>query len=487
MKLNINTKIGGVFLIFLLEVLSLFFVYDVFNKEHEYYVDELREEMLELKLINQLQAALGQISGKEGLKKQHFEVLSTKVESLIGVLDLWRFNAAQEAEAFKKTKEDYFKFKDAASKMPVILSLTENNYAGQLIEDVGKFYSAAERQASKINAGQDKVKNKINKVMAIGILFNIALIFCAIVYFRLTISRPLINLKSAAFEVGKGNFDKKVNIKLNDEIGELGAVFNKMTEGLKVAQAQLIMAEKMELVSKLARGVAHEVKNPLAVIMQGADYLSACSFAKDEVCSLAINGITEAAKKADTTINGLLEFASTRKLDIKLLDINSIIENSLLLVKYQLEKSNITVNTELKKDAPNILADKNKIEQVFLNFLANAIESMPDGGQLKIRTYTEERTGVIDDPHYKKEANLKFMEQLEVAEIEDTGYGLPEDVIHKIFTPFFSTKGDEGGASLGLWIVRNIVEMHNAKMKIENNKDSKGKKVTLIFKVEGYK
>lgn len=272
-------------------------------------------------------------------------------------------------------------------------------------------------------------------------------------------------------------------IKLNDEIGELGRVFNKMTEGLKDAQAQLILAEKMELVSKLARGVAHEVKNPLAVILQGVDYLSACSFAKDELCSLAINGIAEAAKKADTTINGLLEFAGTRKLDIKLLDINFIIENSLMLVKYQLEKSNITVVSELKKDIPNILGDKNKIEQVFLNFFANGIESMPEGGQLKIRTYAEQRTGVIEDPHYKKEANLKFTEQMVVAEIEDTGYGIPEDVINKIFTPFFTTKGDSGGASLGLWIVRNIVEMHNAKMKIENNKHGKGVKVTVIFKV----
>lgn len=503
MRFKISTKIGAVFSIFLAEVLLLLFTYDIVNQRYEHYVNELEEEIVELKLISQLQIALDQVvmpvndylvTGARSHEEENFKALSAKVEGLIAVLDFWGFDEIEEKEVFNNIKEEYLKLKEKSLKIFTIHSPVGNLEAASLMKSADKisssavtslikFHAFANKEIKKINENQNRIKNQINFIVLLGALFNIALILISLLYFRATISLPITYLKEVALEVGKGNLDKKVNIKLNDEIGELGIGFNEMIEGLKDAQLRLIQAEKMELVGKLASGVAHEVRNPLSVILQGIDYLSQIYGSNDDSCILALNDMGEAVKKADATINGLLDFASTRKLDIKLIDINFIIEKALLLVKYQLEKSNIKVIADYKKDIPNILADKNKIEQAFVNFFTNAIESMPGGGQLKIRTYMEQLTGVLEGSRRIKEDKLKFIEKAVVVEVEDTGSGIPEDILNKIFTPFFTTKGDKGGTGLGLWIVRSIVEMHNGKMKIENKKEDKGVKVTVMFKV----
>lgn len=501
-KLSIGIKTGIIFLVFLLEILSFLFAYNIVGRRYEFYVNRHEEEMIEFKLVNQLQAVLSQmvlpvndfyITGEAQNEKRNFELLSDKFGSLIAILDLWDFSIAEGTITLNQTKENYLRFKELAADMFVIprpagnpeaarLMKNMNNLARETISILMKFQDTAKREFTKTNAGKKRINNQLDSIVLLGVLFNVALIIYAIIYFRITISHPLIRLKNAALEVGKGNLDNKVDVKLNDEIGELCVVFNNMTDSLKDAQLQLMQAEKMELVGKLARGVAHEVRNPLAIIVQGIDYLSQIASGKDESCAFVLDGMSEAVKKADLSINDLLEFASTRKLDVKPLDVNVIIEKSLALVKYQLEKSNIEVVTELKKDIPSILGDNNKIEQAFINFFTNAIESMAGGGQIKVRTYAKESTGVIEDASRKKEKSFKFVEKTVVAEIEDSGSGIPQDSLDKIFTPYFTTKGENGGAGLGLWIVRNIVEMHGGSLKIENKTDSKGAKVTVVFK-----
>ena len=250
------------------------------------------------------------------------------------------------------------------------------------------------------------------------------------------------------------------------EIENLYNELKKAHSELKATQFRLTQAKKMQIIGKLASGVAHEVKNPLAIIVQGIDYLSKKVKIDDKNVTLTLSDMIDAAERANDIIKGLLDFSSLSKVELKLENLNSIIESSLLLVKNYLNLYHIELVKDFEKNIPQIMLDKNRIEQVFINLFMNAIQAMPRGGQLRVRTYVQET---------KKEGKTV------VSEIEDTGPGIPEDVLGKIFEPFFTTKHGKEGTGLGLSIVKNIIEMHNGKIDIQDKK-SGGLKATTIFK-----
>ncbi len=250
---------------------------------------------------------------------------------------------------------------------------------------------------------------------------------------------------------------------------------------LERAQAQLIQAEKAEVIGRLASGVAHEVKNPLLIINQGVDYLSAHVRLDNENVPMTLKYIKDAVKRADSVVKGLLNFSRIEEVKKSPGNLNSIIESSLVLVKALLDINHIEVIKELEKDILSLNLDKSRMEQAFLNLFINAIDAMPGGGQLKIRTYNQQLTEVSEGVGAGREI-FKPGETAVIAEIEDTGTEIPADIMDKIFDPFFTTKRDKGGTGLGLPIVRNIVEMHNGEIKVENKKDKSGVRVVLRFK-----
>ncbi|MDO9351492.1 MAG: ATP-binding protein, partial [Deltaproteobacteria bacterium] len=249
------------------------------------------------------------------------------------------------------------------------------------------------------------------------------------------------------------------NAQLFEERKRAEEALKKAYTELKQTHAQLIQAAKSEVIGRLASGVAHEVKNPLAIIMQGIDYLSANVPLDKANVSLTLKHINDAVMKADNITKGLLSFSSEQEMKKMPENLNSIIESSLLFVKNLLDKYHIEVIKEFGKDIPSLNLDKSRIEQVFLNLFLNAIDAMPGGGQLKIRAYNKELTAV--EVSSGEREIFKPGETAVIAEIEDTGTEIPADIMDKIFDPFFTTKRDKGGTGLGLPIVRNIVEMHN--------------------------
>ncbi|MBM3253028.1 MAG: PAS domain S-box protein [Candidatus Omnitrophica bacterium] len=255
-------------------------------------------------------------------------------------------------------------------------------------------------------------------------------------------------------------------------------------EQLKLYQSHLVEVEKLETVGILASGVAHEVKNPLAIILQGIEYLSKTIPQDEKNISLALRSVNDAILRADRVIKGLLDFSAMSEINISQEDVNLVIENSLLLVKNYITRHKIEVIMNLRKDIPPVNLDKNKVEQVLVNLFMNAIDAMPDGGILNIRTYVKELTEIKDGAGKRREDIFRLGEKAVIAEIEDSGQGIPESTLKKIFDPFFTTKRDKGGTGLGLSIARNIMDMHKGKIKIENRKEAKGTKATLIFKIK---
>lgn len=251
---------------------------------------------------------------------------------------------------------------------------------------------------------------------------------------------------------------------------------------LRETQNELIQAEKLKVIGGLASGLAHEVKNPLAMILLGVDYLKKKIQPGDEKLSTTLKHMEDAIHRADGIVRGLLDFASLSKLDIARENLNSAVENSLRLVKIQLDQHRIQIISDLGEDIPDVKIDKNRIEQVFVNLFMNAINAMREGGGLTVRTYAKELTEPGNDVGRRRGDLFELGETVVIAEIEDNGPGIPKDILDKIFDPFFTTRRSNGGTGLGLSVVRNIIKMHNGKIEIENRKEG-GVKTTVIFKV----
>lgn len=234
---------------------------------------------------------------------------------------------------------------------------------------------------------------------------------------------------------------------------------------LKETQAQLIQAAKMEVVGGLASGVAHEVKNPLAIILQGVEYLERKISANDQSIVTTIGFIRNSVERADNIVRGLMDFSSIKELNISRQPIVPIIDKGLMFLKHQFNKQHIKLDKQVAAHLPDIAIDRNKIEQVLLNLLMNAADAMPKGGTLTLKIYTK------DNPPDRSSL---------IVEILDTGTGIESEALAHIFDPFFTTKRTKGGTGLGLSIVRSILEIHKAAINIRNRPDG-GTQVTVKF------
>jgi signal transduction histidine kinase len=247
-------------------------------------------------------------------------------------------------------------------------------------------------------------------------------------------------------------------------------------EELKSAQMKLIQTAKLESIGRLAAGLAHEVKNPLAVIQLGVDYLTSTTKAdasRDTVET--VQEMADAVQRADTVIKGLLNFSRAEKLALVPMDLNSVIEESLVLVRHEFIKHNIVLEKNLAAGLPQIGLDQGKIKQVFINMFMNAIQAMGGDGKLSVSTFRP--------PAGIKTAGESTGGESVVVQIDDTGGGIPEDKLDKLFEPFFTTKPVGSGTGLGLSVSKNIVELHGGTIMIRNRTDARGAAVTITFPI----
>ncbi|MBT4365003.1 MAG: GAF domain-containing protein [Desulfobacteraceae bacterium] len=228
---------------------------------------------------------------------------------------------------------------------------------------------------------------------------------------------------------------------------------------------QVRHTQKMAAVGTLAAGVAHEIKNPLAIIIQGLESLRffLSSMPESDKSNEMLDRIKGAAKRADTVVKGLLDFSRQTEIVFEKLEVASVINETILMIEHQFNKRNIKFIRRFSPDAKWIEADKNQMQQVFINLMVNSIEAMPRGGNITISTELHEA-----DPE-KKNINIIF---------GDTGHGIPEDKIHEVFEPFFSIKTDSMSTGLGLSISRGIIENHGGTIDIYSEVD-KGTKITI--------
>lgn len=250
------------------------------------------------------------------------------------------------------------------------------------------------------------------------------------------------------------------------------------TQQLRDTQARLLQAAKLESVGRLAAGVAHEVKNPLAILQMGLDFVRPDEELKEPYRE-TVDDMQNAIDRASSIIQGLLDFSREEKLVLEPVDLNQVIQRSLQLVKHELSRQGVEARTELADSLPIIDGDSDKLQQVFINLFMNALHAMKEEGVLTVRSSVEPgkslpTSSATDQPAFPGG------DKVIVIQVMDSGPGIPEDKLDKLFDPFFTTKPVGEGTGLGLSITHNIVELHHGLIRFSNRPEG-GACATLVF------
>jgi signal transduction histidine kinase len=239
------------------------------------------------------------------------------------------------------------------------------------------------------------------------------------------------------------------------------------SQELKVAELQLIQAAKGEAIATVSAGIAHEVRNPLQTILMGLHYLNHNLGERTETVSLVLTEMQDAVERANAIVQDLLKLSAPADLQMRVGDLNSLVDRSLALVHGEMVASQIMVSRDWGAGLPEVAMDARKMEQVFLALFINARQAMPRGGTLTVST-----RDVLRGPESPEEdpALRQFSagERLVVVRVEDTGTGIPFSALPKLFEPFFTTKPAGVGTGLGLPVVKKILDLHGGAVYIRN-------------------
>lgn len=240
----------------------------------------------------------------------------------------------------------------------------------------------------------------------------------------------------------------------------------------------LIQAEKMDSMGRLAAGVAHEVKNPLAMLQLGLELIDRRITDADERTKSVLKMMQDAIERANRIVSEMLDIARTQDLELANQDMNELVRETVQLCRHQLVTAKIDLHEGLEDSPLVVHVDRAKILQVLINLVFNAIHAMGSGGMLSLRTTRAAMGEMARDAGARTSDHLRAHDQVVVVSIEDTGSGIDESVAHRIFEPFFTTKPTGQGTGLGLAVAKSIIELHGGAISLENRKPA-GVRVTI--------
>ena len=252
---------------------------------------------------------------------------------------------------------------------------------------------------------------------------------------------------------------------------------------LKAAQKRLIEAEKAQSVARLAFGVAHEVKNPLAILRMGVDFFSTQP-TTDETGKVVLVEMNDAVRRADNIISEMMVFSDSGDLKLAPVQLASVVDAALKPYEPAFAAAKIRVQKKYVEGMPSARIDEAKIQRVFSCLFQNALDAMPQGGTLAVRI------GITQIPapgEGAERGNRTFAHSGVrriglIVEIEDTGTGIRPESLGSVFDPFFTTKPTGQGTGLGLTVSRKIVELHGGTLDLANRTEG-GVSAKVLLKV----
>ncbi len=286
------------------------------------------------------------------------------------------------------------------------------------------------------------------------------------------ISTPISRLMQGIQELGKGNLDFQIDLQGKDEPSQLAQAFNQMASALKKAQEKIIReantrleleeslrrSEKLAIIGQLASGLAHEIGTPLNIISGRAELtMKKVKGQKEAQKNLEI--ILLQSEKISKIIRQLLGFVRKKPPEKRRLNLPALLETTLDFLDPQIRRQKIQLYKQVEAPLSLVMGDPDQLQQVFSNLIVNAIQSMPEGGELRLTVHMEQtsKKGLEDE----QRAYL-------VVHIEDTGVGMDRETLENIFNPFFTTK--DTGTGLGLMVSQGILQDHEGWIEAESEK-----------------
>ena len=305
----------------------------------------------------------------------------------------------------------------------------------------------------------------------------VTLLAIALVVWRI-VHKPVQRLRVATERLAQGELGMQLPIDSHDELGGLARSFNEMsvelhaareeitawantlekrveaaTAELRAAQDQMVQAEKLASLGKLAAVVAHEINNPLSGVLTYAKLLRRWiergdGPLHDAEMREALQLIESETRRCGEIVRNLLTFARVTPMNVTEVDVNAVVKQCIKLVEHKLQLGSINADLRLADDLPLVRGDTGQVEQLLLALIMNAIEAMPHEGNLRIVTTTADGSVAIT--------------------VEDDGVGIPPELLPRLFEPFVTTKEDGKGTGLGLAICRSIIDRHRGKIEVKS-------------------
>lgn len=305
--------------------------------------------------------------------------------------------------------------------------------------------------------------NNLKRLIATMFVFTIGIAVSLFLSWKYT--APIHEVVDAAKSVAAGDLSKKLEVKRNDEIGELTKSFNEMIEKLRLQKEledRLNQAEKLSALGQFASGIAHEIRNPLNFINLSIDHVrkkfSPKSSKENEVFSKLMLEVKDEIRRLNDLINNFLNYGKPIRLHTKETELKEIVKEITALAEQKAQLEKIQIEIDIPDDLPRLVVDKDQIKISFINVILNSIQAMPKGGRLAIKARQNYSDGNLD---------IIFT---------DTGSGIDINDMDKIFDPYFTTK--DVGIGLGLALTKKIINEHKGEIFI-SSRPGIGTTVTL--------
>ncbi|GBE33194.1 MAG TPA: HAMP domain-containing histidine kinase [Nitrospirae bacterium] len=314
-----------------------------------------------------------------------------------------------------------------------------------------------------------KIQEEIRAVVMRVVMLTVVVLFVGffiILLLSRQFIRPITTIARIMEKAGGDSLDVKVDVRGHDELALLGRSFNRMIERIKEANIELrqtheklLQSEKLASVGILASGVAHEINNPLGGLFNCVDMLNR----KGEDASFRqkyLDLLKDGLSRIETTVGKLLWMSRKGEGNEQEVSVKKIMKDVYDFVEYHLRKKGIFYEEDIEEKL-HVHIDPHDFQQIIMNLIINAIQSMENGGTLSIRAFG--RNGLI------------------IFEVRDTGEGIAGDEIDNIFDPFFTTKAPGEGTGLGLWLTYEIVKNYNGNISVRSKKGG-GSTFSIIFR-----
>ncbi len=370
-----------------------------------------------------------------------------------------KYNMVRYRETLEKLGALGSNHDSTSSKERLVLESELRQFGAQIVTEAS---NVVDQERSRI-----RVWLRTSMVIAIAALVLI-LIFVAFIaaFIARQIIRPFGRFEGYTRRIAAGDFSLILPFrKYRDEFTNLAIALNHMLLEIKRHEDQLIQSRKMAAIGNLTAGIAHELNNPLNNIGLTVEALidEFDDWPKEEKLKM-LNTIATQVERAGATVANLLDFTRRDESSFEETSINEVITRTVNLMSNEINLNKIKLDLNLGDNLPRVMGSIHNLQQVFLNLFLNAIQAMPDGGTLTVKSYIENGNVKID--------------------VKDSGVGIPADNLDKIFDPFFTTKEVGKGTGLGLSVSYGIIRKHHGQLMVQSN-IGQGTMFTIILPPSG--